>query len=105
MGNNHSTNDRILEVRMLLEPIWLVTMRRMVMKEHFLSAIIVSYITKDSVLLSVVTVRGLDIWPGIADLFGAQGLLQKGLSKSSRKPKRRNIAMSSLEYKRPRHMF
>ncbi|GKF57012.1 putative reverse transcriptase domain-containing protein, partial [Tanacetum coccineum] len=36
MGNNHPTNDRILEVRMLLEPIWLVTMRRMVMKEHFL---------------------------------------------------------------------
>ncbi|GKD25343.1 putative reverse transcriptase domain-containing protein [Tanacetum coccineum] len=39
MGNNHPTNDRILEVRMLLEPIWLVTMRRMVMKEHVLSAI------------------------------------------------------------------
>ncbi|GKE76735.1 hypothetical protein Tco_1542855, partial [Tanacetum coccineum] len=46
---------------MLLEPVWLVTMRRMVMKEHFLSAISVSYTTKDSVLLSVVTVRGLDI--------------------------------------------
>ncbi|GKA69600.1 hypothetical protein Tco_0775664, partial [Tanacetum coccineum] len=68
MGNNHPINDRILEVRMLLEPIWLVTMRRMVMKEHFLSAISVSYTMKDSVLLSVVTVRGLDIWPGIADL-------------------------------------
>ncbi|GJU36775.1 putative reverse transcriptase domain-containing protein [Tanacetum coccineum] len=39
MGNNHLTNDRILELRMLLEPIWLVTMRRIVMKEHFLSAI------------------------------------------------------------------
>ncbi|GJR96735.1 putative reverse transcriptase domain-containing protein [Tanacetum coccineum] len=46
----------IREVRMLLEPIWLVTMRRMVMKEHLRSAISVSYITKDSVLLSVVTV-------------------------------------------------
>ncbi|GJW17794.1 putative reverse transcriptase domain-containing protein [Tanacetum coccineum] len=34
MGNNHPTNDIILEVRMLLEPIWLVTMRRMAMKEH-----------------------------------------------------------------------
>ncbi|GJW16378.1 hypothetical protein Tco_0020511 [Tanacetum coccineum] len=65
MGNNHPTNDRILEVRMLLEPIWLVTMRRMVMKEHFRSAIGVSYTRKDSVLLSVITVRGLDIWPGI----------------------------------------
>ncbi|GJT76754.1 reverse transcriptase domain-containing protein [Tanacetum coccineum] len=29
----------------------------------------VSYTTKDSVLLSIVTVRGLDIWPGIADLL------------------------------------
>ncbi|GJY69099.1 reverse transcriptase domain-containing protein [Tanacetum coccineum] len=66
VGNNHPTNDRILEVRMLLEPIRLVTMRRMVMEEHFLSAIGVSYTTKDSVLLSVITVRGLDIWPGIA---------------------------------------
>ncbi|GJU06487.1 putative reverse transcriptase domain-containing protein [Tanacetum coccineum] len=55
MGNNHPTNDKILEVKMLLEPIWLVTMRRMVMKEHFLSAIGVSYTTKDSVLLSVIT--------------------------------------------------
>ncbi|GJS04692.1 putative reverse transcriptase domain-containing protein [Tanacetum coccineum] len=64
VGNNRLTNDRILEVRMLLEPIWLVTMRRMTMKEHFLSAISVSYTTKDSVLLSIVTVRGLDIWPG-----------------------------------------
>ncbi|GJR49766.1 hypothetical protein Tco_1400287 [Tanacetum coccineum] len=69
VGNNHPTNDRILEVRMLLEPIWLVTMRGMVMKEHFLSVISVIYATKDSVLLSVVTVRGLDIWPGIADLI------------------------------------
>ncbi|GJS93484.1 putative reverse transcriptase domain-containing protein [Tanacetum coccineum] len=66
-GNNRPTNDRILEVRMLIEPIWLVTMRRMVMKEHFLSAISVSYTTKDSVLLSVITVRGLDIWTGIVD--------------------------------------
>ncbi|GJZ24195.1 ribonuclease H-like domain-containing protein [Tanacetum coccineum] len=41
-------------------------MRRGVMEEHFLSAIGVSYTTKDSVLLSVITVRGLDIWPGIA---------------------------------------
>ncbi|GJU55975.1 putative reverse transcriptase domain-containing protein [Tanacetum coccineum] len=40
---------------MLLEPIWLVTMRRMVMKEHFLSAISVTYTMKDSVPLSVVT--------------------------------------------------
>ncbi|GJZ35855.1 hypothetical protein Tco_0581672 [Tanacetum coccineum] len=39
VGNNHPTNDRILEVRMLLDPIWLVTMRRMAMKEHVLSAI------------------------------------------------------------------
>ncbi|GKF49559.1 putative reverse transcriptase domain-containing protein [Tanacetum coccineum] len=66
MGNNHATSDEILEVRMLLEPIRLVIMRRMVMEEHFLSAIGVSYTTKDSVLLSVITVRGLDIWPGIA---------------------------------------
>ncbi|GKD14860.1 hypothetical protein Tco_1199267, partial [Tanacetum coccineum] len=27
VGNNHPTNDRILEDRMLLEPMWLVTMR------------------------------------------------------------------------------
>ncbi|GKE35116.1 hypothetical protein Tco_1454438 [Tanacetum coccineum] len=67
MGNNHPTNDRILEVRILLDPIWLVTIRRMVMKEHFFSAI--RYTMKDSVLLSVVTVRGLDICPGIADLL------------------------------------
>ncbi|GJY52236.1 putative reverse transcriptase domain-containing protein [Tanacetum coccineum] len=40
---------------MLLDPIWLVTIRRIVMKEHFLSAIGVSYTTKDSVLLSVIT--------------------------------------------------
>ncbi|GJU63856.1 putative reverse transcriptase domain-containing protein [Tanacetum coccineum] len=39
VGNNHPTNDIILEVIMLLEPIRLVTMRRGVMKEHFLSAI------------------------------------------------------------------
>ncbi|GJQ95919.1 putative reverse transcriptase domain-containing protein [Tanacetum coccineum] len=78
MGNNHPTNDRILEVRMLLEPIWLVTMRRMVMKEHFRSVIGVSYTTKDSVLLSVITVRGLNIWPEIADLL----TLLKGLSQS-----------------------
>ncbi|GKA06472.1 hypothetical protein Tco_0685696 [Tanacetum coccineum] len=32
MGNNHPTNDRILEDRMLLEPMWLVTMRRGNMK-------------------------------------------------------------------------
>ncbi|GJU82337.1 putative reverse transcriptase domain-containing protein [Tanacetum coccineum] len=58
-GNNRGqqppTNGRILEVRMLLEPIWLVTMRRMVMKEHVRSAISVNYTTKDSVLLSVAT--------------------------------------------------
>ncbi|GKA87904.1 putative reverse transcriptase domain-containing protein [Tanacetum coccineum] len=59
---------RIANNLMDQKPIWLVTMRRMVMKEHFHSAISVSYITKDSVLLSVITVRGLDIWPGIADL-------------------------------------
>ncbi|GKC72939.1 hypothetical protein Tco_1118822 [Tanacetum coccineum] len=61
VGNNRPINDRILKVRMMLEPIWLVTMRRMVMKEHFHSAISVNYTTKDNVLLSVVTVRGLDI--------------------------------------------
>ncbi|GJU84003.1 putative reverse transcriptase domain-containing protein [Tanacetum coccineum] len=33
----------ILEVRVLLEPIWLVTMRRMVMKEHFCSTIGIYY--------------------------------------------------------------
>ncbi|GKB53450.1 hypothetical protein Tco_0904203, partial [Tanacetum coccineum] len=66
MGNNHPINNRILEVKMLLEPIRLVTIRRMVMAEHFLSVIGVSYTTKDSILLSVITVRGLDIWPGIA---------------------------------------
>ncbi|GJV54412.1 putative reverse transcriptase domain-containing protein [Tanacetum coccineum] len=32
MDNNHRSNDRILEVRMLLEPIWLVTMIRRSMK-------------------------------------------------------------------------
>ncbi|GKA68147.1 hypothetical protein Tco_0768064 [Tanacetum coccineum] len=69
VGNNRPTNDIKLEVRMLLESIWLVTMRRMAMKEHFISAIRVSYTTKDSVLLNVVTIRGLDIWPGITDLF------------------------------------
>ncbi|GJZ49407.1 putative reverse transcriptase domain-containing protein [Tanacetum coccineum] len=57
-GNNHPTNDRILEVRMLLKPIWLVTTRRMVMKEHFLFAISVSYTMKDSVLLSVYGAQG-----------------------------------------------
>ncbi|GKF31103.1 reverse transcriptase domain-containing protein [Tanacetum coccineum] len=48
--NNRPTNDRILEVRMLLEPTWLVTMRRMVMKAHFLSAIGVGCTTRDNVL-------------------------------------------------------
>ncbi|GKA48447.1 reverse transcriptase domain-containing protein [Tanacetum coccineum] len=46
--NNRPTNDRILEVRMLLEPTWLVTMRRMVMKAHFLSAIGVGCTTRDN---------------------------------------------------------
>ncbi|GKD36980.1 hypothetical protein Tco_1257187, partial [Tanacetum coccineum] len=32
VDNNHRSNDRILEVRMLLEPIWLVTIRRRRMK-------------------------------------------------------------------------
>ncbi|GKA13629.1 putative reverse transcriptase domain-containing protein, partial [Tanacetum coccineum] len=32
MGNNHLTNNRILEDKMLLEPMWLVTMRRGNMK-------------------------------------------------------------------------
>ncbi|GJZ91675.1 putative reverse transcriptase domain-containing protein [Tanacetum coccineum] len=32
VGNNHPTNDRILEDRMLLEPMWLVTIRRGDMK-------------------------------------------------------------------------
>ncbi|GKF68427.1 putative reverse transcriptase domain-containing protein, partial [Tanacetum coccineum] len=58
VGNNRPINDRILEARMLLEPIWLVTMRRMVMKEHFCSAISVNYTTKDSVLLSVCGAQG-----------------------------------------------
>ncbi|GJV91257.1 hypothetical protein Tco_1539070 [Tanacetum coccineum] len=84
VGNNHPTNDRMLEVRMLLNSIWLVTMRRMVMKEHFCSAIGVSYTTKDSVLLSVVTVRGLDIWPMIADLL----TLSEGLSQKTKNPKK-----------------
>ncbi|GJR47154.1 putative reverse transcriptase domain-containing protein [Tanacetum coccineum] len=49
----------------------------MVMKEHFLSAIGVSYTTKDNVLLSVITVRGLDIWPRIASVVtvATQGTL------------------------------
>nr|GEW34328.1 reverse transcriptase [Tanacetum cinerariifolium] len=33
MGSNHHSNDRILEVRMLLEPIQLVIIRRWIMKE------------------------------------------------------------------------
>ncbi|GJU32751.1 hypothetical protein Tco_1176340 [Tanacetum coccineum] len=65
VGNNHPTNDRILEVKMLLEPIWLVIMRRMVMKEHFCSAISVSYTTKDMYCLRVITLRGLDIGQGL----------------------------------------
>ncbi|GJV74205.1 putative reverse transcriptase domain-containing protein [Tanacetum coccineum] len=47
----------------------------------------VSYTLKDSVLLSVVTVRGLDIWPGIADLL----TLPEGLSQSQ-EPNRGNKA-------------
>ncbi|GJY40175.1 putative reverse transcriptase domain-containing protein [Tanacetum coccineum] len=42
---------------MLLEPIWLVTMRRMVMKEPLLSENSVSYTRRDSVTLSVITVE------------------------------------------------
>ncbi|GKF57206.1 putative reverse transcriptase domain-containing protein, partial [Tanacetum coccineum] len=38
VGNNHPTNDRILGDRMLLEPMWLVTMRRRNMKVPYLSA-------------------------------------------------------------------
>ncbi|GKE11545.1 putative reverse transcriptase domain-containing protein [Tanacetum coccineum] len=44
MDNNHRSNDRILEVRMLLEPIWLVTMRRRSMKVLCPSATSVSFI-------------------------------------------------------------
>ncbi|GJR44114.1 putative reverse transcriptase domain-containing protein [Tanacetum coccineum] len=66
VGNNHPTNDRILEVRMLLEPIRLVTIRRGVMEEHFLSAIgVVSFTTKDIVTASVITVRGVGHLSGI----------------------------------------
>nr|GEV33181.1 retrotransposon protein, putative, Ty3-gypsy subclass [Tanacetum cinerariifolium] len=39
VGSNHHSNDRILEVRMLLEPIRLVTMRRGITKVHCLTAI------------------------------------------------------------------
>ncbi|GJS61772.1 putative reverse transcriptase domain-containing protein [Tanacetum coccineum] len=52
VGNNHPINDIILEVRMLLEPIWLVTMRRMVMKEHFRIAI------SDCISVVTVTTQG-----------------------------------------------
>ncbi|GKC06180.1 putative reverse transcriptase domain-containing protein, partial [Tanacetum coccineum] len=34
VDNNHHSNDRILEVKMLLEPMWLVTMRRRSMKNY-----------------------------------------------------------------------
>ncbi|GJT12210.1 putative reverse transcriptase domain-containing protein [Tanacetum coccineum] len=56
----------------------------MVMKEHFRSAISVRYTTKDSVLLSVITVRGLDIWPGIADLFQEPKLWEQSKSSCAR---------------------
>nr|GEU81664.1 putative reverse transcriptase domain-containing protein [Tanacetum cinerariifolium] len=51
MGSNHYSNDRILEVRMLLEPIRLVTIRRGIMEVHCLIAIGVSCTMKDSVQL------------------------------------------------------
>nr|GEU44667.1 reverse transcriptase domain-containing protein [Tanacetum cinerariifolium] len=61
-GQQPPFNDRILEVKMLLEPTRVVTMRRGIMKVHFLTAICVSCTTKDNVLLGVITIRGLDIW-------------------------------------------
>nr|GEY80133.1 putative reverse transcriptase domain-containing protein [Tanacetum cinerariifolium] len=69
VDSNHQLNERILEVKMLLEPRRLVVMRRRFMEVHCLTAIGVSCITKDSVQLSVITVRGLDIWQGIASLL------------------------------------
>ncbi|GJU21866.1 hypothetical protein Tco_1155208 [Tanacetum coccineum] len=69
MGSNHPTNDRILEVRMLLEPIWLVTMKRMVMKETFpFSLNKCNYTTMDRVQLLFVTVEDWTL-AGICRLF------------------------------------
>ncbi|GKA36243.1 putative reverse transcriptase domain-containing protein [Tanacetum coccineum] len=86
MGNNHPTNDRILEVRMLLEPIWLVTMRRMVMKEHFRSTIGVSYTMKDSVI-HVIT--------GVITCFecGAQGHYRKDCPKVKNQNRRNKASV------------
>ncbi|GJT35417.1 hypothetical protein Tco_0925836 [Tanacetum coccineum] len=76
MGNNHPTNDIILENRMLLEPMWLVTMRRGNMKALCPSATSVTNSTTS-------TQRGQMVNQRVVTCFecGAQGHYRKDYPK------------------------